>query len=191
MAYKKKTPTVIDEEELEITEEPEDETIEEKEEKKVSVKKEYKDNDYIMCHSVIAGGLKINCRSQEKYVFKDYGSKCEIKYRDLIDLIHKHSDHIFVPRIIIDDENIVNEFSELKNLYETMYTEGDFRDILKLPPEQIKSVVDTLPEGLIPTLRSLAASMVSSGEIDSVRTIRALTDIFGSDFTLLSELFGK
>ena len=157
----------------------------------VKQKKKYRDGDYILCHSIIAGGLNINCRSSNVYEFKNYGATCEIEYRDLVELIRKRSDHIFKPRIIIDDEDFLADFPQVKQVYTEMFTVGDLKAILLLPDSQIENEINKLPNELKTTLKSLAATMISSGEIDSIRKVRVLTDTLDADFNLLSELFAK
>lgn len=159
----------------------------EKETKKTA--KKYSDGDFIMCHSVIAGGLNVNCRSSNHYEFSKYGGECEIEYRDLVDLIHKHSDHIFKPRFIIDDDDFIEEFPQLKKFYKELYTVTDLKEILSLPNNVMKQNIAIMPDEAKDTLKKLAATMVGSGEIDSISKVRVLTDIFGANFNLLSELF--
>lgn len=154
-------------------------------------RKKFSQSDYIPCHSVISGGLNINCKSGNYYEFKNYGEECDVEYRDLVALIRKRSDHIFLPRIIIDDEDFLEEFPQVKQTYDDMFTDGDLKEILALPVNQMITAIKRLPDTIYPTLRSLAATDVANGRIDSVKKIRALTDIFGSDFNLLSELFGN
>lgn len=165
-------------------------TVEEENVKKEQVK-EFAPHDGIVCRSVWAGGLNITCRSGNFYEFKDYGSTAAIEYQDLTALVRKRSEHIFTPRIIIDDEDFLNEFPQIKDFYSKVYSEGDLKSILKLPPKQMSEAIEKLPEAVLPTIRSLAATMVGNGEIDSVRTIKTLTTIFGADFNLLSELFSN
>lgn len=146
--------------------------------------------EYIVCKSITSGGLNVTCKSGNIYEFSHYGSECEIEYHDLVALIRKHSEHVFLPRFIItDNEFIQNEFPTVANAYDSMYTDGDLTDILKLSDSQMKKVILELPVNVQNTLRNLAATQIANGKIDSVRKIRALTDVFGSDFNLLSELF--
>ena len=184
--------TVFEDEVIEEVKQ-EEETKQEEDVKETPVvvkktKKEYSDHDYIPCHSVTAGGLHISCKSGNEYTFVEYGAVGEIEYRDLIDLIRMHTSHIFLPRIIIDDKDFLEDYKQIKQIYEQMYNTGDLKDILLLPADQIRGVIDQLPDGLIPTLRSLAATMIADGEIDSVKTVKVLSNIFGADFDLLSEL---
>lgn len=157
----------------------------------VKPKKKFNDGDFIMCHSVIVGGLNVNCRSSNHYEFNKYGGECEIEYRDLVDLIHKHSDHIFKPRFVIDDEDFIEEFPQLKKFYAELYTTDDFKEILKLPNNVMKQNIAMMPDETKDTLKKLAATMVGTGEIDSISKVKALTEIFGANFNLLSELFSE
>lgn len=152
-------------------------------------KKIFHDNDYIMCKSIIAGGLNITCRSSNYYRFVEYGGECEIEYRDLVELIRIHSDHIFLPRIIIEDEDFLEQFPQVKKFYDSLYTTDDLRIILGLPNDKMEFEIQKLPHEMFETLRGLASGMISSGEIDSVNKIRCLSKIFDADFNLLSEMF--
>lgn len=165
----------------------EDDVVNTNDSKKVS----FSDHDYILCHSIIAGGLHINCRSGNFYYFKKYGSEQEIEYRDLVELIRKHSDHIFVPRIIIDDPDFVDQMPMVKNFYDSMYTVNDLREIIGLPEDDLRKAVAGMPNEIKSTMKSLAATMIDTGEIDSIKRVHLLTEVFDTDFVFLSELLSK
>lgn len=154
-------------------------------------KREFNDSDYILCRSIWPGGLTVTCQSGDYYEFSEYGSTCEIKYRDLVSLTRKHSDHIFLPRFIIMDDDFVQEFSQIQRLYDSMYTINDLKEILDLPVSQMTDTIKKLPDAARDTLRSLIATEIASGRLDSIRKVKALSDIFDSDFNLLSELFSR
>lgn len=147
--------------------------------------------EYIMCRSVTNGGLNINCKSGNVYEFARYGSDCEIEYHDLAALVRKHSDHIFKPRFVIEDESFISEFPQLNKVYENLYTREDLNTILTLPVGQMVDEIKALPKSVYDGLKNLIATKIADGSIDSVRRIRALSEIYDSDFNLLSELFSK
>ena len=155
------------------------------------VKKEFKDSDYVLCRSVWSGGLNITCKSGATYEFKKYGADCDIEYRDLVYLIRKNSDHIFAPRFVILDEDFLEDFPQVKRAYSTMYSPTELHTILELPISQMKSEIENLPDATKKTLLSLAAPEVANGRLDSIKKVKALSEIFGSDFNLLSELFNN
>ena len=58
-----------------------------------------------------------------------------------------------------------------------------------MPLDKMSEAILKLPDGMRTTVRGLAGAMISNGEIDSVKTIKKLSEIFELDFQLLSELF--
>lgn len=153
--------------------------------------KKFDDHDYILTHSVTAGGLGIiGGKTETYYRFNEYGAQCDIEYVDLVQLVRSRSDHIFLPRIIIDDEDFLAEFPQVVDAYNNMYSQGDLREILSLPADQMRVEIEKLPDKAKDNLRTMAATMVHDGRIDSISVVRTLSDIFGADFNLLAELFG-
>ena len=154
-------------------------------------KKTFTDSDYILCRSVCSGGLNVVSQSGNLYEFKDYGSDCEINYRDLVTLIRRGSDHVFLPRFVILDEDFLEDFPTIQRVYGEMYTKEDLIEILELPIPAMKREIEKLPDATRNSMRNLIATQIANGKLDSIAKVRALTEIFNSDFNLLSELLVK
>lgn len=154
-------------------------------------KKVFTDSDYILCRSVISGGLNIVSQSGNLYEFNDYGSECEINYRDLVTLIRRGSEHIFLPRFVILDDDFLEDFPTVKKVYGEMYTMRDLEDILALPTTQMEREIVKLPESVKDSMSNLIATQIANGKLDSIAKVRKLSEIFDSDFNLLSDLFVK
>lgn len=188
MAYKKKVDTSVEVQETvekeENIEKPK-KTVEEK------PKKIFNDSDYVLCRSVWYGGLNITCKSGNYYEFANYGAECDINYRDLVDLVRKGSDHVFLPRFIVIDEGFIEAFPNLKRVYSTLYTDTDLLEILELPVSKMRSEIARLPEESKEVLCKMISTEIANGRLDSISKVRALSEIFDSDFNLLSELFVK
>lgn len=167
------------------------ETIEEAKPVAVEEKKTFTDSDYILCRSVWSGGLNVVSQSGNLYEFKDYGSECEINYRDLVTMIRRGSSHVFLPRFVILDEDFLEDFPTIQKVYGEMYTKDDLVDILDLPISRMKTEIAKLPEATKNSMRNLIATQIANGRLDSIAKVRALTEIFNSDFNLLSDLFVK
>lgn len=157
----------------------------------VKEKKAFTDSDYILCRSVWSGGLNIVSQSGNLYEFNDYGAECEINYRDLVTMIRRGSDHIFTPRFVILDDDFLEDFPTVRKLYGEMYTMSDLEDILALPNAQMEREINKLPEATKESMRNLIATQIANGKLDSISKVRTLTEIFNSDFNLLSDLFVK
>lgn len=186
---KPKTTDVIEEVKIDI---PVDEVnIIEESTVVIKEKKAFTDSDYILCRSVTSGGLNIVSQSGNLYEFKDYGSDCEINYRDLVTLIRRGSEHIFLPRFVILDDDFLEDFPTVKKVYGEMYTMRDLEDILALPTTQMEKEIMKLPESVRDSMCNLIATQIANGKLDSIAKVRKLSEIFDSDFNLLSDLFVK
>lgn len=157
----------------------------------VEEKKAFTDSDYILCRSICSGGLNVISQSGNLYEFKDYGSECEINYRDLVTLIRRGSDHVFLPRFVILDEDFLKDFPTVQRVYGEMYTREDLVEILDLPVTRMKAEIAKLPKATKDSMRNLIATQIANGRLDSISKVRTLTEIFESDFNLLSDLFVK
>ena len=72
-----------------------------------------------------------------------------------------------------------------------MYTVTDLLNILKLPNSRMKAEIAKLPAASKDALSKMIASEIASGHLDSISKVRMLSEIFDSDFNLLSQLFVK
>lgn len=157
----------------------------------VKEKKVFTDSDYILCRSVWSGGLNVVSQSGNLYEFEDYGSECEINYRDLVTMIRRGSQNVLLPRFVILDEDFLQDFPTVQKVYGTMYTMNDLVEILELPISKMKAEIAKLPKSTKNSMRNLIATQIANGKLDSISKVRALTEIFESDFNLLSDLFVK
>ena len=106
-------------------------------------------------------------------------------------MIRRGSEHVLLPRFVILDEDFLEDFPTVKRVYGTMYTKDDLMEILELPLTHMKREIEKLPKTTKDNMRNLAATQIANGKLDSISKVRALTEIFNSDFNLLSDLFVK
>lgn len=162
------------------------------EETKVEVtdtKKVFNPNDGIACRSVTHGKLFVDgVKTGMKYTFFDYDDDADIEYRDLVALVRSRDKAVYNPRFIIIDEDFIAEYPALKKFYNEHFSNKNIKEILNLPEHQMKEEIAKLPKGAFDSLKTIAANQVVSGEIDSVRKIKALDEAFNTDFSLLNEL---
>lgn len=178
-------------EEKEVVKEVNEDVIEKPVEKKKTekTKKEFSEKDYILCRSVIPGELIVDGREGRRYRFKDYGSEQRITYGDLVDMVMRRANNAFIPRFIILDEDFLEEFPQVQEKYAEVFSAGNLTEILMLQTDQMIQELSKLPKEIQRSAKALIASMLDDGSIDSIAKIRALTDFYGIDFVLLSELF--
>lgn len=157
-----------------------------------NTKRVFKADDGILCRSVTQGKLFVNgIKTGMKYMFYDYDGEAEIEYRDLVALIRARDKSVFNPRFIILDEDFIEEFPTIKKFYDDHFSTTNIAEILDMPEYQMVQEINKLPKSAVDSLKFIAANKVSTGEIDSLRKIKALDEVFGTDLSLLNELFSN
>lgn len=168
MAAKKTKTTVTEDITTEVVEEVKEKTFE--------------PEDLIPCRSLVSGALYIEgARSKSLYNWADYGDIVEVEYRDLDYMIRANSKAVYEPRIIIEDDDIVNKHSRIASLYESLYSVNDLRDIINLDAHKMKKVVDELPSGAINALKGVVATMIDNKQLDSITKIKILDEALGTN----------
>lgn len=163
---------------VEIVEKPE----------KVEKKKAFVSTDGILCRSVTPGSLFVDGpKSGMMYTFAAYGDETEIEYRDLKGLIMTKSQHVFAPRFVIEDKNFVAEVPQLEQFYTKQFSTKDLRKILALPVSEMISAIENLPAGAQQNMKTIAATAIDNGSLDSVKKIKALDKLWGTQFDAFSE----
>ena len=150
-------------------------------ETKATAPKKHKEDDLISCLSVTAGLLVMAGRKTGAiYRWIDAGDRVNVEYTDVLAEIRAHSNYVYRPRFVIEDDIILAEHKELNALYDTLYSKDDIKQILALPAPQMRQVIAQLPDGVKETLKSMAAMAIDTGELDSVARIKTLDEIFGT-----------
>ena len=155
-------------------------------------KKTFAQSDGILCKSITQGTLYVEgVKTGMLYSFSDYGDETEIEYRDLVGMIRSKDKSVFEPRFVVVDEDFINEYPALRKYYDEEFSLQNIRDILKYPDSKMIDAIKNLPKGALNSLKSIAAEQVATGQIDSVRKIKALDSVFGTDLNLLGEIFAN
>ena len=173
-----------------ISEETEKEkTIETEEVKIVSKeKKEFDQSEGIACRSVVQGGLYMEgLKTQMIYSWTDYGDVSDVEYRDLAAAVRSKSKFVYNPWFIIENEDFLREFPQIKKFYDESYSIKDLKSILNKPVNEMIAIIEKLPSGAFESMKSIAAKQVSNGALDSVSKIKALDKLFGTDLNLIGE----
>jgi len=165
-----------------------------KEEAKPEPKKEerkFNQNDLILCRSVTAGWLGLGGKSGQYYIFENFGDECEIEYQDLFALKSRKSQYLYAPLFVIEDEELLQNprWNDLEKFYEEkVYTMDDVEEILNLPFNQFENALKLLPKGLAKSLQVRVAEKIEDGTFDSLKKIKLIDEIFGTDFrSILAE----
>ena len=155
---------------------------------KVEKRKAFVSTDGILCRSVTPGSLFVDGpKSGMMYTFAAYGDVTEIEYRDLKGLIMMKSPNVFAPRFVIEDKDFVAEVPQLDQFYSKQFSTKDLRKILELPATEMVEAIKKLPAGAQENMKSIAATAIDNGTLDSIRKIKALDGLWGTQFDIFSD----
>ena len=163
-------------------------TVVEKVEKQKVEKKVFKDSDGIPCRSITQGALYMEgAKTHMLYEWVEYGDITMVEYADLAAAVRKKSWFMFSPAFIVDDEDFISQNVQLKKFYEENYSVHDLERILHLPIDKMKEEITALPKSAVESLKSLAASSITEGELDSVKKIKVLDELLDTNLSILAE----
>lgn len=162
-----------------------EETVMAKDTEEKVIKKKYGQEDLIPCRSLVSGGLYIiGARSNFLYTWADYGDVVDVEYRDLVYMLRSNDKSVFEPRIIIEDEQIVSENKVIEELYNSLYSAGDFNTILNLSIAEMKKRIEQLPIGARDAFKDYVVSMIEKKQLDSIKKVKAIDEYFGTSFLM-------
>lgn len=150
-----------------------------------TVKRVYKDDDKIPCFSITPGKYVFDGeKSGTVYRWVDQGITEDVRYDDLTSAIRTRKPCVYKPRVIIQDEEFLQDYPEIQRLYDSMYSMEDLGQILELDPTRLAEVVKNLPDGAKDAVKSLAMERIDNGTFDSASRVRVLDQIFGTDMLI-------
>lgn len=153
--------------------------------KKVN-KPKHDPNELVLCRSVRFGELRlIGPKSHMPYSWANEGDVREVEYQDLVSWRALHSRYLFEPMIIIEDEDIVEEWNaDLGKLYDEVQ-EIDLKEMFKLPHRNFVAQLKKLPTGMQTTVQNMAYAMIQDGSLYDLRTIKAIDEILGTELKMM------
>lgn len=178
MANTKKTN--IEDEVVEVVEEPKTAPT-----KKVN-KPKHDPSELIVCRSVVFGELiLIGPKTHMRYSWANEGDLREVEYQDLVSWRALHSKYLFEPFIIIEDEDICEEWkTELKPLYDKLQSVS-LKELFEMPQRQFVAQLKKLPETMKASVQNMAYAMIQDNSLYDLRKINAIDEILGTELKLM------
>ena len=143
-------------------------------------------SELILCRSVRFGELRlIGPKTGMPYSWANEGDVREVEYQDLVSWRALRHRYLFEPMIIIEDEDIVEEWkADLGALYDEIQT-VDIKAMFKLPHRQFVAQLKNLPKGMKTTVQNMAYSMIQDRTLYDLRTIDAIDEILGTELKMM------
>lgn len=147
--------------------------------------RKYAPDDMITCRSITYGELLLaGKKSKLLYSWANYGDTTDVEYQDLQALKSTRSTYLFKPRIVIEDEELVEQWEkDFGEMYKSI-VDVDVEDMFKLPLNQFKSRLKKAPKGVQQAVKNIAGEKILNGSLDSLAKIKAIDEILGTDLKL-------
>lgn len=153
--------------------------------KKVN-KPKHDPDELVLCRSVRFGELiLIGPKTNMRYSWSNEGDMREVYYQDLVSWRALHSRYLFDPMIIIEDEDICEEWkADLGKLYEKVQ-EIDLREMFRLPHRQFMAQLKKLPDTMKTSVQNMAYAMVQDGTLYDLRIIKGIDETLGTELKMM------
>lgn len=151
---------------------------------KTTQKRKYEATDLISCRSLTQGTLIMTGKkSGITYRWSAYNDICDVEYQDLYSLKASRSNYVYKPLFVIEDEELLSDarWSDLKAMYDKLYSNENMAAVLDLPLAQFKRALRNAPEGYRKALCIEAATRIEDGTFDSMNKVKAIDEICGTD----------
>lgn len=157
-----------------------------KEEEVVAEKqKKFSDDDMIPCVSISSGEVLYEGeKSKRLYDWLGFGDVVDMEYRDLVVAVRTRCACVTKPRVIVQDKDFLKQNPQLEKIYGGLYSPDDLMNILNLPVGKMKTALKALPIGAQDSFKSLASSAIDDGVLDSVKKIKAIDEVFGTQLSI-------
>lgn len=165
-----------------------------KQEEKVIKKKtdaDYRPDEMIPCRSIFAGILIFNgVHSGMTYTFNGMGDRRNVEYQDLKAGMLEQNSMMFNPDFIIEDYDLIEDerWSELKAVYENMYTDEDINKVMKLSTKQFKEAFNKLPVTARKSIISIIATQIENGTFDEYSKAQFIDENCGTSLQLKMQM---
>lgn len=158
---------------------------EQEEVQEVKEKRKFDPEELIPCVSVTPGELfMVGYKSNNLYTWADSDDTVGVEFRDLDYAVKARKPTVVEPYIIVDDEDFLSLHPSLKDIYAGIYSINELKSILSLSPGQMERTIRVLPEWAINSFKTVVSTMVDEGSLDSIKKIKILDEIFGTEMLL-------
>lgn len=147
---------------------------------------DYAPTDGVLCRSVTAGELgMIGRKTGTLYLWANCGDCIEVEYQDLKAENLVRSVYLYSPLFVVEDEALLStkEWSRLnEEVYSKLYSADDIDSFFSLDNGNFKRILMEMPSGMKNTIRSLTATKIQDGSLDSLTKIKIIDEVLDTDF---------
>lgn len=149
------------------------------EEKKPLQVKDIDPTQYVTVRNGFQGGLFYrSSRTGEGFKWHEFGDEQEMELRELRNAKNSHKKY-FINNWFMFDEDWIIDYLGVGQYYKNAITIEEFDNIFDKNPSDIKKIISGLSEGQKKSVAYRAKNLITSGDIDSNKAIKALEESLG------------
>ena len=143
-------------------------------------------SELINCRSVVFGEfMLIGPKTHMRYSWANEGDTREVEYQDLVSWRALHSKYLFEPMIIIEDEDICEEWkADLQPIYNKLQ-DINLKELFNMPQRQFVSKLKQLPPTMKSSVQNMAYAMIQDGSLYDLRKINAMDEVLGTELKMM------
>ena len=179
MAYTKKENTVKATEPITNTEIE----VEKGTSSKKKVKK-FQPGDMILCRCVRPNKVVFHSsKTDTRYEFGGYGDVNEVDYSDLLKLKSSRSPVLFQPKILIEDEDLreqwARDLESVSHEYEGVY---NTEELFNKTPDEFETFLRNASRSVKDLVKLCAVNLIKQEKLTDLRLIRIIDDVLGTKY---------
>ena len=148
----------------------------------------YDKDEPIECRSVTAGTMVyIGIKTNTPYTWSNIGDIAYLDFEDVMAAVMSRSGYVMNPYFVIEDEALLEDprLAEVKELYASMYNDGDVNAIMQLGVSDFEAALTRAPHGLKNAVKAEISRGIGDGTLDSIQKVRIADKVLGTDMARL------
>ena len=183
MAYTKKTNTTNTTKDKTPITNTEETKVKNVETSKKEIRK-FQPGDMILCRCVRPNKVVFySSKTDTRYEFGGYGDVNEVDYSDLLKLKSSRSSVLFQPKILIEDEELreqwARDLDSVSHEYEGVY---NTEELFKKTPDEFETFLRKASDSVKDLVRLCAVNLIRQEKLTDLRLIRILDDVLGTKY---------
>ena len=177
---------IVDDENTTVKETEDVDVVEESKNIEIPKKtpKKFQPGDMVICRCVRPNKVIFySSKTDTRYEFGGYGDINEIDYSDLQKLKASKSPILFQPKILIEDEDLreqwARDLEEVSDEYDGIYNTDDLFD---REPAEFERFIRNASNGVKELVKLSAARLIHEDKLTDLRIIRIIDDVLGTKY---------
>lgn len=149
----------------------------------VAKKSSINDNDKILVMNGLSGALIYHSSlTRKRWKFLRFGQQASMEYAELVEMRNSKPRYFEKGWLIVLDKNVQDEFN-LSEMYQNILTPQNVDDVFRMPIEELKVFVDSLPEDMKTTFVNVAKERYENKQLESLRVLEYIQEEFDFSFS--------